>query len=70
MKASGWVRSCVTSTTSTRWWTLTWVAARPMPGAAYMVSSMSSISRRTRVVHAVDGRGAGAQARVWDIREW
>ena len=26
--------------------TLTWVAARPMPGASYMVSNMSSINAR------------------------
>ena len=35
------------STTMMRRATPTWGAARPMPGAAYMVSSMSSMSRRT-----------------------
>ncbi len=32
--------------TSTRLGTSTWIAARPMPGAAYIVASMSSIRRR------------------------
>ena len=32
--------------TITRTGSPTWMAARPMPGAAYMVSSMSSISAR------------------------
>ena len=31
------------STTITRNWTSIWFAARPIPGAAYMVSNMSSI---------------------------
>jgi hypothetical protein len=44
MSTSGWSRGSLTSMTMMRWCTLTWVAARPMPGAAYMVSSMSSIS--------------------------
>ena len=35
------------SITSTRLATPIWIAARPMPGASYMVSSMSSISART-----------------------
>jgi hypothetical protein len=43
----------------------TWMAARPMPGAAYMVSSMSSISARrlssttAAGVEAVFRRGSG-----------
>ncbi len=35
-----------TSRVMSRFGTPTWIAASPMPGAAYMVSNMSSISRR------------------------
>ena len=38
--------SLATSMAMSRRGTPTWIAARPMPGAAYMVSSMSSIKRR------------------------
>ena len=34
--------------TSTRLGTPTWIAARPMPGASYIVSNMSAISARQR----------------------
>jgi hypothetical protein len=43
------------SITITRRWTSTWVAARPMPGAAYMVSAMSSISERTSASTSATG---------------
>jgi hypothetical protein len=36
-----------TSSTRSRRGTLTWTAARPTPGAAYIVSNMSSIRRRS-----------------------
>ena len=39
----------------------TWIAASPMPGASYMVSSMSSASLRDRVVDALDRLGNLAQ---------
>ena len=35
------------SMTSSRFATPTWIAARPMPGAAYIVANMSSISDRS-----------------------
>ena len=35
------------SITSTRLGTPTWIAARPMPGASYIVSNMSAISARS-----------------------
>ena len=35
--------------------TPTWIAARPMPGASYMVSSMSSASSRISGVTASTG---------------
>ena len=40
------------------------VAARPMPGASYIVSNMSSTSARTRRVDVADRLGRLAQARV------
>src|SRR5579872_1795064 len=43
------------SMTMTRLATPTWMAARPMPGAAYMVASMSSISRRRSSSTAATG---------------
>ena len=51
--------------TITRLWTSTWVAARPIPGAAYMVSAMSRTSFWMSAVNAVTGaatlrsRGSG-----------
>ncbi len=44
--------------------TSTWVAARPMPGASYMVSNRSSISLPQRRVELLHRPGAGAQAWV------
>jgi hypothetical protein len=40
----GWSRSALRSITTTRLATPTWVAARPMPLAAYMVCAMSSMN--------------------------
>src|SRR3954471_21191688 len=54
------------SSTTTRFSSPTCGAARPMPGAAYIVSSMSSISRRTSASTEATGldfflsRGSGA----------
>ena len=51
--------------TITRLWTSTWVAASPMPGAAYMVSAMSRTSRTMSGPNSVTGaatffsRGSG-----------
>ena len=44
-----------------RLWTSTWVAARPMPGAAYIVSSMSSIKVPRRGIELGDRLCAGSQ---------
>src|SRR5438128_9012463 len=43
------------SMTITRLGTPTWIAARPIPGAAYIVSSMSSISARRSSSTVVTG---------------
>src|SRR5688572_7717447 len=65
MNARGSLRCSDTSVTRMRLWTLTCVAARPMPFAAYMVSSMSSISSRNEPSTAGTGmarvrrRGSG-----------
>ena len=40
---------------TTRFGTPTWIAARPTPGASYMVSSMSSASVRISSVIAATG---------------
>ncbi len=40
---------------TTRCATPTWIAARPMPGAAYMVSNMSATSARRALSCAVTG---------------
>ena len=48
----------------TRFSTPTCGAARPMPGAAYIVSSMSSISRRTLGVDLVDRLRVLLQPRI------
>ena len=58
--------------TITRLCTLTWVAARPIPGAAYMVSSMSSVSWRmlsstcSTTLALVRSLGSGK----WSISSW
>ena len=65
----GSLRSFEMSMTIRRWWTSTWVAASPMPGAAYMVSSMSSIkvpSAHRTASRALRGCAAGDR----DIRGW
>ena len=50
--------------TNIRFITPSWVAASPIPGASYMVASMSSASARTPLVHRLDaGRGL-AQPRI------
>src|SRR5262249_42405754 len=46
MKTCNWSRVAEISITMTRLWTSTWVAARPTPGAAYIVSAMSLINLR------------------------
>jgi hypothetical protein len=62
---SGWLRSSEVSITTTRSCTSTWVAARPMPLASYMVSSMSATRARMRASTACTGlatvcrRGSG-----------
>ncbi len=49
----------------TRWWTSTWVAASPIPGAEYMVSNRSSIRLASAEPNSVTGwarvrsRGSG-----------
>ena len=48
-----------------RLWTSTWVAARPTPGAAYMVSNMSSHVLRKRRIEHLDRLGLGAKTGVW-----
>ena len=66
-------RGSCRSMTSTRLGTPTWIAARPMPGASYIVSNMSAIERAQLVVDRLDGRGDLAQARVGDFddaAEW
>ena len=50
--------------TMTRLWMSTWVAARPTPGAAYMVSAMSLINLRISVIDALDPRGHLVQTRI------
>ena len=50
--------------TINRLWKSTWVAARPMPGAAYMVSNMSSTCLAKRGVEHLDGLGPGAKTGV------
>ena len=72
MNTSGWSFSSLTSMTMKRWCTSTWLAARPMPGASYMVSNMSS----SRVWNAgvvdfggIDRRGLGAQARIGEFED-
>jgi hypothetical protein len=52
-----------------RWCTSTWLAARPMPGAAYMVSNMSSIRRwKAAAVTSRDRpHRLGTQARVGEF---
>ena len=52
------------SSTITRFSTPTCGAARPMPGAAYIVSSMSSISWRTSASTDVDRLGLLLEARI------
>ena len=52
------------SMTSRRFGTPTWTAARPMPGAAYIVSNMSAISARVSSVDRLDGGRDLAQARI------
>jgi len=52
----GCLRSGEVSMTITRSCTSTWVAARPTPSAAYMVSSRSSTRRRMRSSTACTGR--------------
>src|SRR6185312_11844974 len=65
MSASGWLRPSLMSATSTRWCTLTWVAARPTPLAAYMVSNMSATNCFSFASNTVTGsarvrrRGSG-----------
>ena len=44
--------------------TSTWVAARPTPGAAYMVSNMSSTSFGQGSVKHLDRLGLGAKSGV------
>ena len=56
--------SCDTSITTRRRGTPTCTAASPTPGASYIVSSMSSISRRKLVVDALDRRRELAQDRI------
>ena len=56
------VRSGLTSITITCWWTLTCVAARPTPSAAYMVSVMSETSLRV-VASIFSTRAAGKCSR-------
>ena len=70
ISASGCLRVSLTSMTSTRLCTFTCVAARPMPGAAYMVSNMSSMSVAQRCVHLRDGLRTGAQARIGKFQNW
>jgi hypothetical protein len=52
------------SITITRRCASTCVAARPMPGAAYMVSAMSLTSRRSESSNSVDRFGDGMQSLV------
>ena len=47
-----------------RLWKSTWVAASPMPGAAYMVSNMSSTIFANAGIEHLDRLGLGAQTRV------
>src|SRR5690606_37705723 len=64
MNTSGWSCSSDTSITMKRWWTSTWLAARPMPGAAYLVSNMSSRSRwNSGVVTRATSTGAATVRR-------
>ena len=53
--------SLARSITSMRSGSPIWIAARPMPGASYIVSSMSSASLRNGVVDALDRLGNLAQ---------
>src|SRR3989344_1778352 len=53
MSTSGWLRSSETSMTTRRSCTSTWVAARPMPWASYMVASMSETSVRRTALGAL-----------------
>ena len=46
-----------TSATRRRLCTSTWVAANPMPGAAYIVSNMSAINARSASSTTVDRSG-------------
>ena len=50
IKTSGSLCSADTSMTIIRLWTFTCVAARPLPGAAYIVSNRSSTKLETEVV--------------------
>ena len=60
---AGGSSSLARSMTSMRSGSPTWIAASPMPGASYMVSSMSSASLRSGVVDALDRLGNLAQDR-------
>ena len=64
MNTSGSFLFSETSMTIKRLWKSTWVAARPMPGAAYMVSNMSSTSFANAGVEHLDRLGLGAQTGV------
>ena len=55
MNTRSWSWVSEMSMTMTRSCTSTWVAASPMPGAAYMVSAMSSTSVRMRSSTAFTG---------------
>ncbi len=56
ISTSGSSRDSDTSMTITRSCTSTWVAARPMPSDAYMVSIMSSTRRVMRASTSATGR--------------
>ena len=67
IRTSGWSESSDMSATSSCWCTLTCVAARPMPGAAYMVSNMSAIGALECGVEHGHGLRLGAQARIGEF---